>query len=173
MARLNLDPANGLTTSTDRFRGRSERRIRHRCIAAHHSLGFPPTERHHNRCRETGIERHRGPVVSEIVKVKILEPGCTRRLSKEPGIEGGGGPVRTRQKGTLFLVKHAWPCPNKRSANPSAYRCCCPAYPDDALLASELAQQLFVTPSRPLVPLEGRDRLRPAHRHCLGLVPLD
>src|SRR5258705_1130423 len=54
----------------DRLGGRPQRLIGHRRIAPHHRLALPAAERHDDGRCETGVERHRRPVMPEIMEAK-------------------------------------------------------------------------------------------------------
>src|SRR5262245_10896480 len=84
------------------FRCLSQRCVRHRRVAPHHPLCLPSPERHHDRCCETLVERHRRTVVPKIVDVEVTEARSARSLAElaadvgaivRPAIRPGKHPI--------------------------------------------------------------------------------
>ncbi len=65
-----------------RLRSRPQRLIRHRRVPSHHRLRLRAAESHYDRCRKARVEGHRRPVMAEIGKPEILEPGRPGRLAE-------------------------------------------------------------------------------------------
>jgi len=85
-------PADGLGRAPEGLVG-------NRGVTPHHALGLPTSEGHHDWGGEARIEGHRRPVMPEVVKAEIAEPGAPAGLPEDaahmhPGI---GASLRVRE----------------------------------------------------------------------------